>query len=193
MKKFYYPLERMQFRNDSGLRNVIGATYGKDARKKNGHPKWHQGWDLYAQVGTDCFAIADGIVLWTKQNSGDYGTQLLLQFNRDGSAFSSSDCLFAFYAHLSKMSVTPGTFVTAGQKLAETGISGNASIKYPHLHFEIRKTSAISAGKGEGNRIDPGYVLGFDFMSCRSENIGGIDFVTGMSIKRNQPTPIKKL
>ena len=68
MPTIYNPLEVMQLRNDAGLRfNSIGATFGPDVRRKSGgRPKPHQGWDLYAKIGTPVFAVAGGIVVWTR-------------------------------------------------------------------------------------------------------------------------------
>jgi murein DD-endopeptidase MepM/ murein hydrolase activator NlpD len=94
MPTFYNPLEVMRLRNDAGVRfSTIGATFGPDVRRNAvGSPK---GWDLYAPVGTPAYAVADGIVVWTR-DQGDYGKQLLLQFNRDGSSTSSTVKLWLF-------------------------------------------------------------------------------------------------
>src|ERR1700744_4427607 len=142
MPTFYNPLEVMRLRNDAGVRfSTIGATFGPDVRRNaDGTPKKHQGWDLYAPVGTPAYAVADGIVVWTR-DQGDYGKQLLLQFNKDGSLTSSTEgTLYAFYAHLSDISSEAMSQVKGGQRIAFTGVTGNADQKYPHLHFEIRTT-----------------------------------------------------
>jgi murein DD-endopeptidase MepM/ murein hydrolase activator NlpD len=190
--RMFNPLEVMRLRNDPGLRNnVIAATFGKDVRRyADGSPKKHQGWDLYAAVGTSCFAIAEGLVLWVR-NSGDYGNQLLLQFNRDGSPLNSSSAatLYAFYAHLSEVMVDEMQSIKAGQKIALTGTSGNADPKYPHLHFEIR-TSSSKALSGLHGRLDPSTVLGGQLLSCRTEQIGGFDLVHMVCRMTDQPTPL---
>ena len=41
-----------------------------------------------------------------------------------------------YYGHNSKLSVTPGTKVYKGQKIAEMGSTGNSTGN--HCHFEIR-------------------------------------------------------
>ena len=44
--------------------------------------------------------------------------------------------LTSFYAHCSKLCVQQGQTVAAGEKVAESGATGNAT--GPHLHFELK-------------------------------------------------------
>jgi murein DD-endopeptidase MepM/ murein hydrolase activator NlpD len=191
MPTFYNPLEVMRLRNDAGIRfSIVGATFGPDVRRNaDGTPKKHQGWDLYAPQGTPAYAVADGIVVWTR-NHGDYGMQLLLQFNREGSLTSSPDStLYAFYAHLSKIKVSVMDQVRGGRQIALTGTTGNADPRYPHLHFEIR-TTASTGVTGLNGRLDPSTILGGQILSCTSELIGGIDTVRMVCSATDQATPV---
>jgi murein DD-endopeptidase MepM/ murein hydrolase activator NlpD len=194
MANLFNPLELMRLRTE-GLSTVVAATMFP----KTAHLRWnpqaqdwrgHQGWDLYATTGTSAFAVADGYVVWTR-DQGDFGKQVLLQFNKDGSAQSSSDSIYAFYAHLSKILVEPFTFVTGGQKIALTGTSGNASPAYPHLHFEIRTTSG-DLPQGLTGRLDPSTVLGGQLLSCTTETIGGVDLVSMVCRATDQATPVSQ-
>jgi murein DD-endopeptidase MepM/ murein hydrolase activator NlpD len=187
MATFYYPIEVMQLR-DQRLQSSHGATFGL---VRNNQTRNHQGWDLYAPVGTRCYAIASGHVEWVK-NEGGYGLQVAISFNRDGSTGASVNPLIAFYAHLSPGSVVvrPGDFVHAGQYIAQTGVSGNANGNAPHLHFEIRTTSAASVGGGLANRLDPGEILGYRLYTSERVQIGGQDLQRQMSIVRGAATPI---
>ena len=57
------------------------------------------------------------------------------------------------YCHLSEVNVKVGDTVKAGQVIAKTGVTGNASgTRAPHLHFEI---AYEMRGKGLVNRVDP--------------------------------------
>ncbi len=57
------------------------------------------------------------------------------------------------YCHLSKVNVKIGDTVKAGQVIAKTGTTGNASGTHaPHLHFEI---AFEMRGKGLINRVNP--------------------------------------
>ena len=187
MPKFYYPLEVMRLRS-AELASSHGATFGM---VRNSGTAAHQGWDLDAPVGTVCFAIADGVVVGI-QNAGAYGRQLSIQFNRDGSTGASVDPLIAFYAHLDQILVSLNDTVAAGQPVARTGISGNASASAPHLHFEIR-TATGSAGTGLGNRLDPMTVLGGHLYNSSNPTIGGVDPAAQQSVVRNLPTPVLRV
>lgn len=54
------------------------------------------------------------------------------------------------YAHCSKIYVNQGDTIKQGQKIGETGATGN--VTGPHLHFEIRK---------ENRYVDPDLILDF--------------------------------
>jgi murein DD-endopeptidase MepM/ murein hydrolase activator NlpD len=200
MAGLFYPLEVMRLRSDEGIGyNPVGATFGKDVRRyPSGAPKKHQGWDLYAPVGTAAYAISDGVVAWTHK-SGDYGLQLLLQFTRNepmtsGEGDQKATSIFAFYAHLSKIYVKAWDVIKGGQLVALTGISGEGpnapNPKYPHLHFEIRTDPGHPTGLD--GRLDPSVVLGGQLLSCNTEQIGGTDVAQMISVQRHVATPINR-
>jgi len=121
---------------------------------RNGGTKPHQGWDLLAPIGTECFAIADGKID-TIYKSEAYGDVVVLAFS------FKNQKRFAAYAHLSKVKVTGGQAITKGQLIGLTGDSGNAhslDSSQMHLHFEIRTESR--PGLGLGGRRDPTEVFG---------------------------------
>lgn len=157
------PLVQMKLRT-AELETAFGASYGKVRNwnaQQHAHTKFHQGWDLEAPVGTACRAIADGRIEYVGTHP-QFGQQVILRFSRSGNRLQSlpGDTLFAHYAHLSAALVSAGQEVTAGQTIALTGVSGNASGSAPHLHFEIRNTSNPNPGLGAVGRIDPAEVLG---------------------------------
>ena len=162
-----FPLKTMKLRTKQ-LDSSYGATFGQvrnwNAESKH-FTKFHQGWDLEAPTGTDCYAVADGIVVAVGVHP-QFGRYVNLQFNESATAPRSSapGDLFAFYAHLSLALVHVGQSVRAGEKIGLTGHSGNASASAPHLHFEIRSTSTTSPGLGASGRVDPAKVLGYGFL-----------------------------
>jgi len=96
-----------------------------------------------------------------------FGRNVLLQFSTHPPAkpfMSNSGDLFAFYAHLSVVLVSEGQPVRAGERIALTGATGNASVSAPHLHFEIRDVSTPSPGLGLKGRLDPATVLGYAYL-----------------------------
>jgi len=151
-------------RRKAGLESTLGASFGKVRNwntQQHAYTKTHQGWDLEAPVGTPCRAIADGLIEYVGLHP-QFGHQVVLRFSKSGNRVQSipGDTLFAHYAHLSTVLVQTGQSVMAGQIIAHTGISGNASANAPHLHFEIRTTSDPSPGLGAVGRLDPAAVLG---------------------------------
>lgn len=139
-------------------RNVIRAgrlnhTFGMVRRNRDGSRRPHQGWDFEAPIGTPCFAIASGTVTHVR-DKGDYGQQLVIQFEHDFDDDGDPDTLFAFYAHLSRVDVVAGQRVELGQHIGLTGDSGNArGMRETHLHFELRTVPL--AGRGLVNRYSP--------------------------------------
>lgn len=127
----------------------VSNTFGMVRTKADGTPKAHQGWDLAARVGTTIYAVADGEVVFV-QNGGDYGQQLCLSFEYDEKTY------YAFYAHLSQVTVAKGDAVSIGQSIGLTGKSGNAynlPAAEDHLHFEIR--TQAHCGLGLAGRVSP--------------------------------------
>jgi murein DD-endopeptidase MepM/ murein hydrolase activator NlpD len=136
-------------------RGLLNHTFGMVRKYANGTPKAHQGWDLEALIGTETYAISDGTIKFVKNNQGDYGTQVLLQFDFNG------ETLYALYAHLDAVYVSAGKEVKLGQTLGTTGESGNAqgmAKADQHLHFEIREVA--NAGLGLAHRRSPLKVFG---------------------------------
>jgi murein DD-endopeptidase MepM/ murein hydrolase activator NlpD len=86
----------------------------------------HKGVDYEAEIGTKVFATNDGIV----RKVGDYrnyGKTIIIDHGLG---------VLSFYLHLSEVTVLPGQFVFAGDRIGLTGQTGYADT--PHLHFSIR-------------------------------------------------------
>lgn len=151
------PLDYMEIR-----RGLPNNGFGK---VRNNGTRPHQGWDLWAPVGTPIFAVGNGIIEFVRIKSGDYGTQLCMSFENPDLPGS---LIYAFYAHLSAVFVKTKDWVSEGQRLGLTGKSGNAagfkSIEDEHLHFEVR--TEVAPGKGLKGRIDPAKIFGYDLYSC---------------------------
>lgn len=98
----------------------------------------HGGVDIAAKQGSTVVAFADGKVEYIGE-SDDFG--LYLQIEHDNGVKT-------FYAHCSKLLVTKGQQVTAGETVAKIGSTGQST--GPHLHFEI---------KFDGQRLNPEYYI----------------------------------
>jgi murein DD-endopeptidase MepM/ murein hydrolase activator NlpD len=103
-------------------------------------PRWgsfHYGTDMAAPWGTPFYAAGDGLVLHAGPMSG-YGNAIMIQH-------ANGDV--TVYGHESKVLVTVGEKVRAGQLIGLVGSVGNST--GPHLHFEVR------LGGENGEKTDP--------------------------------------
>ena len=140
----------------------IGGSFGP---VRSSGARLHQGWDLYAAIGTTVYAVAPGIVEYA-ETRGDYGTQVCIRLQEEALSPVNRDAAaprFAFYAHLSASFVQPGQAVLEGDEIGLTGNSGNAGNTPPHLHFELRTKARPSTGLS--GRLDPGELLGYGYYS----------------------------
>ena len=105
------------------ISGTITSRYGVSS---NIRKSTHTGLDIAATKGTPIQVVADGTVTSASYN-GSYGNLVKV---------SHGNGVETWYAHTSKMYVTVGQTVTAGEIIAAVGSTGNST--GPHLHFEIR-------------------------------------------------------
>lgn len=110
--------------------NVVTSTYGWRFHPVYKRWRLHRGADFRAQlssqgVGEQLVAAQNGTVQLASSASG--GNELRIV---------GGDGTIARYLHLTRALVTPGAQVTAGQTVAISGGTGEASAA-PHLHFEV--------------------------------------------------------
>ena len=86
----------------------------------------HMGIDIGANYGTPIKAVADGTITCAEEWGG-YGNLVVIDH---GNGVES------YYGHCSKLYVTEGQKVKAGDVIAAVGSTGNST--GPHLHFEVR-------------------------------------------------------
>ena len=86
----------------------------------------HKGLDIAASGGTPIKAVADGTVIRAGWSSG-YGNLVVIDHGNG---------VTTYYGHCSRLYVSKGTTVKAGDKIAAVGSTGNSTGN--HLHFEIR-------------------------------------------------------
>lgn len=105
----------------------------------------YNGVDIGAPTGTDIYASAAGTVIIAKSNggwNGGYGNYIVVEHNNGTQTL---------YSHASKVLVSAGDSVSAGELIAKVGRTGEAT--GPHLHFEVRGATnpfgAIPVGSGE--------------------------------------------
>ena len=188
MKQPLLEMRIRQYKLPSGkLEGRPSNGFGKFPKIERVEEK-HQGWDLYAPVGTQVYAISDGKIQYAEGKS--YGLQIILEFSYGGQK------LYAQYAHLSKQIAKNGMDVNAGDCIGLSGMSGNAFTKEKlneHLHFEIRTIKDPPPYSGLDYRIDPGELFGYQLYTCHinefyhyafEEDVQGI-ILAGVSFSNN--------
>ena len=90
----------------------------------------HKGLDIAAPNGTPIKAAADGTITYAGWMSG-YGNLVII---------SHGNGIQTYYGHCSKLYVSKGEIISAGDKIAAVGSTGNSTGN--HLHFEIRKNGS---------------------------------------------------
>ncbi|WP_420369554.1 peptidoglycan DD-metalloendopeptidase family protein [Curtobacterium sp. L1-20] len=117
----------------------ITGRYGDD--RGAGHvPRYHQGTDSPAPVGTPVYASGAGTVTSTVANNASYGNYVVVTYGMTT----------VLTAHLSKIEVKTGQIVTKGNEIARSGNTGQST--GPHVHVEVRQG---------GTLVDPLKVLHF--------------------------------
>ncbi|MFF5179556.1 M23 family metallopeptidase [Micromonospora sp. NPDC000316] len=108
----------------------------------------HAGIDLALPSGTPIHAAAAGTVTQAGDASDGYGNSVFIDH---GNGY------LTHYAHQSRIAVTVGQKVKAGQVIGYEGSTGDST--GPHLHFEVHQ--------GMWNQIDPA-----PFMRARGVDLG---------------------
>lgn len=124
----------------------LSSKYGSRHHPVYKVTRHHNGVDLAAPKDALIRAIGDGVVVFADPYSG-YGNLVVVQ--HEGGITSH-------YGHCSKIHVSPGARVTAGEIIATVGRTGLATGH--HLHFEIRR---------QGEPLDPEQI--FPGLAARGE------------------------
>jgi murein DD-endopeptidase MepM/ murein hydrolase activator NlpD len=104
----------------------FASTFG-NRRSYNGsaYNRFHGGLDMYGNDETDIFAAAPGRVVFAGPLTVR-GNAVLIDHGWG---------VYTGYGHMSRIDVSEGDVVTAGQVLGKVGSTGR--VNGPHLHFEV--------------------------------------------------------
>jgi uncharacterized protein YgiM (DUF1202 family) len=108
----------------------------------------HEGLDFAAPVGANIYACADGEVFAVQQPSDGnaYGLHVRIRHTADNREYHT------VYAHLSRVSVSVGRVIKAGDLI---GLAGETGHTYgPHLHLTLKLIGALTPGYPIGV-VDP--------------------------------------
>ena len=106
----------------------VTSEFGNRYHPITKNKRLHTGIDFRAQVGTEIYSTADGIVLKSRNSDpGGYGKMLVIMHNY---GFKT------LYAHMSEVYIRVGDIIPKGTLIGLTGNSGNST--GPHLHYEVK-------------------------------------------------------
>ena len=90
-------------------------------------PKFHQGLDIAADIGSPVLATAAGRVIFTGYDDTGYGKLIVIDHGWQ---------VTTVYAHLSEIQAEDGQWVSKGDAIGLVGNTGKST--GPHVHYEIR-------------------------------------------------------
>ncbi len=129
----------------------ITSPYGARRHPILGYVRMHSGIDFGAPWGSPIFAVSDGVVSFAGRHGG-HGNYVRLEH---GGGLGTG------YGHMSRIAVSPGTKVSAGQVIGYVGSTGLST--GPHLHYELYQN---------GRTVNPMSVR-FTFHSAGQSTGGG--------------------
>ncbi|MBS0483225.1 MAG: M23 family metallopeptidase [Proteobacteria bacterium] len=103
----------------------ITSTFGMRRHPILGYSRLHAGVDFGAAYGSPIYAVGDATVNFAGWHGG-HGNYVRLDH---GNGYATG------YGHMSRIAVTPGTRVRAGQVIGYVGSTGLST--GPHLHYEL--------------------------------------------------------
>lgn len=109
------------------VKPVTGTITSRFGANESIRDHTHMGMDIAAPNGTSIKAAADGTITYSGWMGG-YGNLIII---------SHGNGIETYYGHCSKLYVSVGKEVKAGDVIAAVGSTGNSTGN--HLHFEIRK------------------------------------------------------
>lgn len=112
----------------------ITSGYGMRRHPILGYVRMHAGIDFGAPYGSPIYAVADGTVTYAGRHGG-HGNYVRIEH---------AGGLGTGYGHMSRIAVSDGAHVRAGQVIGYVGSTGLST--GPHLHFEAYR---------DGHTIDP--------------------------------------
>lgn len=114
------------FRQPTSSPDAQASTYGR-LRSYNGSPYiyFHSGTDYSGGEGVPIYAAADGVVVYTGE----------LTVRGNATILSHGRGVYTGYWHQSKIEVSAGQTVKAGDEIGLIGATGR--VTGPHLHFEV--------------------------------------------------------
>ncbi|MCA9516994.1 MAG: M23 family metallopeptidase [Myxococcales bacterium] len=136
------------------LAMALPVPPGEAVRVTQGHEQLptHVGvdafaWDFDVPVGTVVRAGAPGVVVYVRDDSDRFGADASYQGDANFVVVDVGGGLYTTYVHLARGSarVGAGDVVSAGDALADTGLSGRMTGPHLHMHVENAWSQSVPA------------------------------------------------
>jgi murein DD-endopeptidase MepM/ murein hydrolase activator NlpD len=165
---------------------ILGGTYGWTRKDERSAPKFHDGFDLYAEPNTPVYSPWDnGIVVAPLVNNlptnyydkTSYGNYVWVEYTVNGQKIRMR------FAHLNTVNVSVGDRVSHSTMLGLSGKTGNANKDYvePHVHIQVKYYDS-ALGKWVESRQNGSYTL---YPKCNPDLYlpSNFDYKTGVQTK----------
>lgn len=106
---------------------AVSSPFGYRTDPFSGQSAFHKGIDFPAPFGTEVVSAFDGIVEFSDWNSQGFGYLVIIKHD---------DNTKTYYAHNSKLYLSPGDVAPQGRPIAQVGSTGDSTGN--HCHFELR-------------------------------------------------------
>lgn len=102
----------------------------------------HLAVDIKIPNGTPVYAIANGTVIKTSNQTSGFGHHIVVQHNNFPTLDNpnASETMYSSYSHLGNVMISEGDVISKGEQIATSGATGTAST--PHLHFQMDNDEA---------------------------------------------------
>lgn len=131
----------------------ITSNFGMRFHPVLGYSRLHAGVDIGAPYGSPIYAVGDGAVIFAGWHGG-HGNYVKLD---QGSGYATG------YGHMSRIAVSPGMRVRAGQVIGYVGSTGLST--GPHLHYELYRSGVpvdpMSVRFTVSNQVDAAELAAF--------------------------------
>ncbi len=125
----------------------VSSGYGMRMHPILDYRRMHRGLDMRGRRGASIFAARSGIVRMAGR-IGSLGNAVVIEHQIEG----NPTLKFTRYGHMSRIVVSNGQSVEAGQLIGHVGSTGLST--GPHLHFETHDAASVGAISGS-TAVDP--------------------------------------
>ena len=166
------------------VRGRMTSPYGARRHPVLGYVRMHAGVDFGAAWGSPIFATGEGVVSFAGRHGG-HGNYVRIEH---GGGLGSG------YGHMSRIAVSPGARVSAGQVIGYVGSTGLST--GPHLHYEVYRQGrtvnplsvSMSSFKTAGSGV-PGMEKGqLDALKGRIAQLKGV--APGAALQKLSPKSV---